>query len=181
MKNVSESKKEEIFWAVFSTVIKLDLLRGYLQWTHSELSRQSKVHRTLIYYYFGKSKEEILSAAVDYLGKEYFGLNEERLDLWKQNQIFESIHRSRVLWKKSSYVYSFYILRREQDNIAGQKLRELESLYEKKLRSFLPHLSQELFDAVQAILFGLAVSPRLSDEGLKTSFQLVQSHLGENS
>lgn len=168
-----EKKKEEIFWDVFDAVLKLDLAKGYLKWTLSDLSRQSKVSRTLIYYYFGKSKEAIMNAAIDALGKEYFGLSEDRLQLWKDKNIYESIRRSRILWQKSPHTYSFYILRRQQDNAVGARLRDLEKMYEKKMKIFYPNIPSAMVEATRATFFGLAVSPTLSEEGLQIAVDLV--------
>lgn len=169
--------KNEIFTAVFVAVFKLDLLKGYMKWTLTDLSRHSKVSRTLIYYYFGKSKESIMNSAVEILGKEYFGLNDERMNLWRDGNIYESVRRSRALWQASPHVYSFYILRREQDNPVGERLRELERLYEKKLQGFYPGISKAMQDATRATLIGLAVSPSLSEEGLRYSIDLVRKLL----
>ena len=52
--------KDETYWKILDAVIALEIRRGHQKWTISELSRLSGITRTLIYYYFGKSKLEIL-------------------------------------------------------------------------------------------------------------------------
>ena len=53
---MSHLSKDETFWSVLYSAIELDFKRGHLRGTMSELSRMSNVTRSLIYYYFGKSK-----------------------------------------------------------------------------------------------------------------------------
>ena len=122
-----------------------------------------------------------MDAAIDAMGKEYFGLSEERLKLWQEKNIYESVRRSRILWKQSPHTYSFYIVRRQQDNAVGARLRELEKLYEKKLQSFYPNIPSAMVEATRATLFGLAVSPTLSEEGLLLAVDLVRGLLDRNA
>lgn len=176
--NMKDQKsKDDIFWSIFDAVIKLDITKGHMSWSISDVARTSGVSRPLIYYYFGKSKENIMQTAVDYLGKEYFGLSDERMELWKNRNIFESVSRSRKLWQKSPYSYSFYILRRDLQNPAGEAIRDLEAKYESKLKTFYPHASRDLHAAVTAILFGLAISPTLTDEGLLNAVKIIEQYL----
>jgi AcrR family transcriptional regulator len=172
-----QKPKEEIFWSIFDAVIKLDITKGHMKWSISDIARVSGISRPLIYYYFGKAKENIMQTAVDYLGREYFGLSEERIALWKSKDIFESVSRSRKLWQRSPYSYSFYILRRDMQNPTGETIRELEKRYEEKLKSFYPRASRDLHAAVTAIFFGLAISPTLTDEGLKNAVKVVEQYL----
>jgi AcrR family transcriptional regulator len=176
-----QKSKDEIFWAIFDSIIKLDITKGHMGWSISDVSRVSGISRPLIYYYFGKSKENIMQTAVDYLGKEYFGLSEDRMELWKQRNIYESVSRSRKLWQKSPYSYSFYVMRRDLQNPVGETIRDLEKKYEEKLRSFYPSASRNMHDAVTAVLFGLAVSPTLTEDGLKNAVQIVEAYLSQAS
>lgn len=176
-----QKSKDEIFWSIFDSVIKLDITKGHMAWSISDIARVSGISRPLIYYYFGKSKENIMQTAVDYLGKEYFGLSDDRMELWKQRNIYESVSRSRKLWQKSPYSYSFYVMRRDLQNPVGETIRDLEKKYEEKLKTFYPSATRDLHDAVQAVLFGLAVSPTLTDEGLKNAVKIVENYLSQVS
>lgn len=175
-----QKSKDDIFWSIFDAIIKLDITKGHMGWSISDISRSSGVSRPLIYYYFGKSKENMMQTAVDYLGKEYFGLSDERMELWKNRNIFESLSRSRKLWQKSPYSYSFYILRRDLQNPVGQTIRDLEKQYEDKLKIFYPQASRNMHAAVTAILFGLAISPTLTEEGLKSAVGVIEQYLALN-
>jgi|SRR6185312_3266331 len=172
-----QKSKDEIFWAIFDAVIKLDITKGHMGWSISDIARTSGVSRPLIYYYFGKSKENIMQTAVDYLGKEYFGLSDERMDLWKNRNIFESVSRSRKLWQKSPYSYSFYVMRRDLQNPIGETIRDLEKKYEEKLKMFYPHATRDMHDTVTAVIFGLAVSPTLTDDGLRNAVKIIEQYL----
>lgn len=172
-----QKSKDEIFWAIFDAVIKLDITKGHMGWSISDIARTSGISRPLIYYYFGKSKENIMQTAVDYLGKEYFGLSDERMDLWKNRNIFESVSRSRKLWQKSPYSYSFYVMRRDLQNPVGETIRDLEKKYEEKLKMFYPHATRDMHDTVTAVIFGLAVSPTLTDDGLRNAVKILEQYL----
>lgn len=170
----SQKSKEEIFWIVFDSVLKLDVVMGHYAWTISSLSRSSKISRPLIYYYFGNSKENILKTAVKFLGEEYFGLSEERLCLWEQRNILESILRSRRLCQRSPHALYFYFNRRNLNSEIGEQLRSYEQKHREKLIDYFPKKNQAHIEALSAVLLGLVVAPSLSDEALKTSLRVIQ-------
>lgn len=170
-----QRSKEEIYWAVLDAVIRLDIQQGHLMWKITELARASKIGRPLIYYYFGKSKEEILKTAIQFLGEEYFGLSSERLKLWKAGQVFENVLRSRLLCQKAPYVPVYYLTRRHLDSFVGKSLRSFESRYRKKLEGYSPNLSPSEIAACAAVLFGLAAAPDVSEEGLKSTLEKLFS------
>lgn len=170
-------EKDSTYWAVFDAIIKLDILKGHLKWKVSEVARTSKISRTLIYYYFGNSKESMLKNAVDALGEEYFGLSQIRIHLWKDGQILESVLRSRRLGLKSPYVNFFYMSRRFLENETGKQLRDFEIRYKKKLKKYFPKSSQDDIEALAAVFFGLVAMPDLSDRGVENALHLIKSNL----
>ncbi len=92
---------------ILDAVVRLEVIKGHLRWKMADLSRLSGVQRTLIYYYFGKSKEAILNEAMKTIGDEFFGLSQERLEMWKQGRIKESILKSRESFKQAPHVPLF--------------------------------------------------------------------------
>ena len=46
--------------------------------------------RSLIYYYFGRSKVSILKEGVKVIGEELVGLNERRIRMWKEGRFLDS-------------------------------------------------------------------------------------------
>jgi len=170
---VSHLNKDETFWSVLNSAIELDFRRGHLRWSMSELSRSSKVTRSLIYYYFGKSKESILLEAVKLLGEEFFGLNSARIDLWKNGQIFESILQTRRLAEKCPHMGTFYMVHRDEQTEIGTSLRQLETEYKQKLKRFFAKASEPALDGVFGLFMGLVITPRLSDEAVRRAVDVV--------
>jgi AcrR family transcriptional regulator len=170
---VSHLSKDETFWSVLNSAIELDFRRGHLRWTMSELSRMSKVTRSLIYYYFGKSKEAILLEAVKLIGEEFFGLNVGRVELWQKGQIVESVLQTRHLLEKSPHMGTFYMVHRDEQTEIGSTLRQLELEYKQKLKRFFASASEPSLEAIFGLFMGLVVTPRLSDEAVRKAVGLV--------
>jgi AcrR family transcriptional regulator len=174
---VSSKSKEEIFWSVFEAVIQLEATKGFGKWKVTDLSRLSKVSRPLIYYYFGKSKESILETAVDFMGEEYFGLSDARMKMWDQGQLVESILISRRMCQKAPYGLLFYMTRRNMQNSIGERMREFEKRYRKKLAEFFPQLAAVGNDGMAGVIFGLVTFPDLTEDGVVKSIQFIQNKL----
>jgi len=170
---MKESRKDETFWAVLNAAIELDFGRGHQRWTMSELSRTSKVTRSLIYYYFGKSKEAILLEAVKIIGEEFFGLTGARLELWQKGELAESVLQSRRLLEKSPFMGSFYMVHREAETELGTALRSLEKEYKAKLKRFFKDVQDPYRDALFGLLLGLVLAPRLSEEAVRSAVRVV--------
>ena len=94
-------EKDESYWIILSSAMDLDVKKGHLKWTMSDLSRKSKITRSLIYYYFGREKAEILEEAVKLIGHELAGLNEERLEMWKRGEFLDSLLAAREIIEKA--------------------------------------------------------------------------------
>jgi len=154
---------------VLNSAIELDFKRGHLRWTMSELSRMSKVTRSLIYYYFGKSKEAILLEAVKLIGEEFFGLTTNRVDLWQKGQIADSVLQTRRLLEKCPHMGTFYMVHRDEETEIGASLRGLELEYKQKLKRFFPHAPDPSLEAMFGLFMGLVITPRLSDDAVRTA------------
>lgn len=155
-------QKDKNYWLVLDAVIRLEVSKGHLQWKLTEISRLSGVGRPLIYYYFGKSKEEIVQAALKVIGDEFFGLSDERLLLWKERRIVESVQRTRDLLKSAPYVSAFFFYWRHREGEIGDFLKSLEQRYREKLRLAFPEKSAVEIESIFVILFGLIVMPDLN-------------------
>ncbi len=127
----------------------------------------SKVTRSLIYYYFGKSKEAILLEAVKLIGEEFFGLNAARIELWQKGQIADSVIQSRRLMEKCPHMGTFYMVHREEQTDIGASLRQLETEYKQKLKRFFSKAPDAALEAIFGLFMGLVVTPMLSDEAVR--------------
>jgi AcrR family transcriptional regulator len=167
-------QKDETYWNILDAALRLDFKKGHLRWTLTELSRATSVPRTSIYYYFGKSKEEILVSALKILGEEIFGLSPDRRLLWEQGAIDESIFRSREITEKSPHILAFYFAHRRDENAVGTTLRKLEAQHREKLRPFIKNASDEKLDALVSLLMGLVAGPRMSKKAIKIATEAAR-------
>jgi len=167
-KNVSvKIEKDQIYWKVLKTVMSLDFKRGHQKWTMAELSRVSGIKRPLIYYYFGKSRIEILLAGVKVLGEECFGLSDRRMRLWQNREMATSIRESRQFMHDHPELAGFYFLHRRKFTPIGNAIQDLESKYCKKFQRFFPKLSSDQQEQMSAFFFGLVFTPNISELALE--------------
>ena len=164
---MSKDQKDIQYWAVLDAVIRLEVSRGHLKWKLTEVARLSGVGRPLIYYYFGKSKPEIVHAALKIIGDEFFGLSAERMRLWETGQVAESIFKTRELMLRAPHIAQFYFHWRHQKSEVGQYFRSLEKRYLNKLAKLNPNLSNTEIEGLFAVFFGLILLPDLKAETIR--------------
>jgi AcrR family transcriptional regulator len=173
------TNKDETYRNILNCALRLDFKKGHKRWTLTELSRSTQVTRSLIYYYFGKSKESILEAAIKLIGEELFGLSPERLKLWDQGAIEDSIHLSRKFVEASPYLIAFYFAHRAEENLIGELIRELEEGHKKKLKRFIKNISTEEAEAISGMLLGLVIAPKMSRSAIRLFMQQFRSVFAE--
>lgn len=167
--------KDDTFWKVLNVALELDFKKGHLKWTISELSRKSGITRSLIYYYFGQSKEGILNAAVKVIGEELVGLTPKRLEMWKSGQFIESMEQARAISAHAPFIGSFILTHRERDTAIAKGLRKVESDFITKIAQFFPHLTDHQVRAIYAIYFGCAFSPLVDSGVIAQVMSAIQS------
>jgi AcrR family transcriptional regulator len=143
----SHEKKDKIYWAVLSSAIELDFKKGHLKWTLSEVSRKAKVTRSLIYYYFGRSKIGILEEACRVIGDELIGLTPQ-IQMWQDGKFIDSLKLARSPYPKAPFLSSFIQSHIRKDNATGENLRHLEKQFLKRIEGFFPQLSEDQVLAV---------------------------------
>jgi AcrR family transcriptional regulator len=171
-------QKDENYWSILNTAIALDVRHGHLKWTMMALSRQSKVSRTLIYYYFGKSKLTILSEAVNLFGSEFAGQTSLREEQWKSGHLAETFLASRKLIEKLPTLLPFYFSNRGKDNDLGRAIQSHEKDFLSKVKRFFPHLSNPERLALYGIFWGLVFAPGLSEEALREGVAKIHQIMG---
>ncbi len=155
--------KDANYIQILDAVVRLEILRGHLRWKMAELSRMSGVQRTLVYYYFGKSKEAILNEALKTIGDEFFGLSSERISMWKSGRMKESILATRARFKQAPHVAQFFFHWRHQPSAVQTGLKQLEKRFREKVKSQFPQISKDDEEAVYTIFFGLVLVPDLRE------------------
>ena len=186
-KQPKRNKKDEAFWKVLSAAVELDFRKGHLKWTMTELSRRSGVTRSLVYYYFGRSKLSIVKSAVKIMGDEIVGMSERRLQMWREGRYLESLRESRQILEKAPYIGAFYLTCRSWPSELGETVRQMEKTLLKKIQYFIPGLGADEAKAVATIYFGMVFSPFSSDRvidhilpGLVDHFELRIQEAAKN-
>lgn len=169
--------KDENYWKILNSAVRLDVQKGHLRWTVAELARSSGVGRTLIYYYFGKSKEQVIKTALNIIADEVFGLSPERLQLWKDGRIAESIEKSRALLQLAPQLREFYFHWRYTPSETQDHLIRVEKRYLQKLRGARPNLSPVAAEACFALLFGLVMHPPASPATIHAAVKILETNL----
>ncbi len=164
---MTSQEKDKNYWSVLDSVIRLEVSKGHLLWKITELSRISGVGRPLIYYYFGKSKEEIVQTAMKIIGDEFYGLSDERIELWKAGRVAESILLTRELMQNAPYVSVFFFHWRHRAGEISQYFKELEARYKAKLAALRPEKSPIEIEAIFAIFFGLILFPDVQEKTIR--------------
>src|SRR5690348_13711332 len=116
----------DIFWKILNTAIELDFKKGHMRWSMSELSRESGITRSLIYYYFGKDKLQILLEAVKALSTHVLGLDPRRMAQWKEGRLREAVLEGYQGVQLSPMLPIFYMLHRSKEGQIGEAFRDME-------------------------------------------------------
>lgn len=156
--------KDEIYWKIFDAVLRLEVNKGHLKWKMADLSRAAKVNRTLIYYYFGDSKQEIIRNATIAVAEVFFGNSDSNLQLLQEGKISDVVKESKRLVDQSPHVVDFYYTWRRQSGTITDELVRVENRYFDKLKKVFPHLDLNSLKAIYATFFGLVSIPAISPE-----------------
>jgi AcrR family transcriptional regulator len=170
------SSKDDKFWQVLDAILALEMSHGHLRWTVADLSRKSRVSRTLIYYYFGKSKSKMLDLAMKVIGEEYFGLSEERHQMWLEGRTIDSLLLTRQMAQKAPHVAEFYLRWRRTSSPIQKELLALEKRYINKLIKHRPAMPEARAQALFGFFWGVCASPALEDSEVRELAELVISH-----
>ncbi len=168
--------KDHNYWILLNNAIELDIKKGHLKWTLSDLSRKSDITRSLIYYYFGKDKQIILKEAIKIIGEKFVGINPERMQMWKEGRLSESLMQARSFSEKAPYLPIFIMVNRHKDNMIGEAMRQQEQEFVNKLKLFYPQCKDYQITSIFAIYWGLALSPRMTKESIDEITLLIRKH-----
>lgn len=173
--------KDEVFWKVLNAALELDIKKGHLKWTFSDLSRRSGITRSLIYYYFGPSKVAILDAAILVIGEELVGLTPGRLQMWKDGLHIESMVEARSLFEKAPFIPIFIMIHQQAATPMGEALRKIETDFLNKIKAFHPTLQSDTIRAIYAIYFGCTFAPGVDRGAIQQVIRAIQSFAPNSS
>ncbi len=153
------SGKDEKYWKILNSCITLEIELGHLKWKLSDLQRKSKVSRTLIYYYFGKNKLNIVREACLFFGPLLSGIDANLMEMYSKNDIANALHNNKKLLQNVPALIPFYFLHRDQKNEIGELIRSYELKGIQKRKKFYPHLSDTEARCLFALQMGLSLFP----------------------
>lgn len=166
--------KEEVYQAVLNSAIELEIQLGHQKWTYTLLSKKSAISRTLIYYYFGKEKINILQEACRLFGEVLAGSTEERMQAWEDDKIEIGLNKTRDLFAKYPYLVPFYFLNRSKENQVGELIRKYEKDGHTKRKKFFPNLSESELRVLYSFHLGLVSFPHLIESDVKAACQILK-------
>lgn len=154
------------YWQILDSAVRLEVTKGHLRWTISDLSRNAGVGRTLIYYYFGKKKEAIIDVAMKVISDEIFGLSPERILLWEAGDIKSSVLKSREILERAPHLREFFFYWRVRPSEIKDYFVNTEKRYLQKIKKARPKLDDVAAKAFFAVLFSVVVMPDLKGEAI---------------
>ncbi len=130
--------KDKVYFAVCSAILKLEIEKGHLKWSITDISRVSEITRSLIYYYFGKEKEVILKEAYRFILEIFF----TPAAATRTGSVTARMKDTLINLGYMPYLFVLYYLQKNTDTEVGAMLRKSEAELLKYLKGILPHLTE---------------------------------------
>ncbi len=130
--------KEKVYFAVCSAILKLEIEKGHLKWSITDISKVSEITRSLIYYYFGKEKDVILKEAYHFIFEVFFTPPMNT----RTGSVTTRMKKTLIDLGYMPYLFVLYYLQKNTDSEVGQMLRKAETQLLAYLENLLPHLSK---------------------------------------
>jgi AcrR family transcriptional regulator len=154
------------------TIFRLEITKGHLKWTVAEIARLNRTSRATVYYYFGKSKKEILTRATTAICEEYFGLTAERIELSKKD-FLASARITRSLATQTPEFAVFYQIWRTRKSEFCDLLVGFEEKYRGKLKQMFPQAKPADIVFAHSCLHGIMTSPFLTAEQFDEDLRIL--------
>lgn len=158
---------------ILHAVIGLEVSKGHLRWKISDLARKVRVSRPLIYYHFGKTKQEILERSAVMVAEDFFGITPERIALLEEGRAVESLLQSRKLFLADPSFALFYLKWRTTSSPLQRRMIEIEERYQAMLQEHFPRLKKAEVVALHAMFYSVVTAPFLEEKSIKALLGLV--------
>lgn len=165
----SMNTKEDVYHKICHAVLQMEVSKGHLKWTLSDISREADVTRSLIYYYFGKEKKTILEEAFRYVTEVIFNTGQsERLGL--VNRMKFVLERIRSM----PFIFILFFLKKREDSELGRIIRKAEKELLVILKRDFPELSEKEVKQLYIMELG-SIAYDLSEDEVSEVFDYYQS------
>jgi len=162
---------QDIYFKILNSAIQLDIEKGHLKWSITELAKTSDMSRSLIYYYFPDGKSEIIKESVVKYGEYIIGVSEERLDMMKNGRFLDSFLTAKNFIDQLPHFGEFYFIHKDSKSEVGKTLEELEVKFFKKIESLFSGLEKDRVVLLKAVVKGLLFEKNISLEFLKKHYE----------
>ena len=150
--------------------IELEMRLGHLRWSITMLAKSARVSRSLVYYYFGKTKSEILILALTELVEEFYGLSASRADL----PLVDSLVLTHRMYKQNPKLAAYFHHWRQSQNELAKVFIEVEKKYEGKLRALFVKATPDQIRGLHSIFHGLVTAPYLERSSIEAALNLLK-------
>jgi AcrR family transcriptional regulator len=155
---------------IIETVFALEVQKGHLKWSVNQIARVAGISRSLVYYHFGRTKEEIVLESLERIAREFYGLTDAR----KKLSQFDSLKLSHEMYKNNPSYATFYQKWRHKPSGIRDKYLDLEKRYDDKLSKAYPLASAAQRDALHSIFHGIVTAPFLNDQSIAEALKLLK-------
>lgn len=158
------SSKEEVYHKICHAVLHLEVSKGNLKWSLSDISREADVTRSLIYYYFGKEKKTILEEAFRYVAEVMFNTDQsEKLGIVNRMKfVLERVRRM-------PFIFVLFFLRKRDGSELSQIIQKAEENLLEILKRDFPELDEKEVKKMYLLELG-AIATNMSDEEAESVF-----------
>ncbi|WP_127716838.1 TetR/AcrR family transcriptional regulator [Halobacteriovorax sp. HLS] len=163
------SKKELVFFKICDSVLYHEVMKGHLKWSLSDVSKQADVTRSLIYYYLGKEKVDIVHESVLFMLDLFFNTSGEN-----KLGVRDRMKNVLIHMKEMPHLYLYYISERSKDTKYGRLIQETE-------KNLIVYLQKELglseVDVMRLLMLNLgAVSFQLDPSRVDEIYSIVPAN-----
>jgi len=151
----------------------LEAKKGHLKWKVTDLARKANVSRTLIYRYFGNTREKILVNSLQIFCDEFYGFSGDLSEL----SFVDKIVKARELMAGNFEAVLFYQRWRTQKSWIQHELIRVEKKFQSKLKKSFPHLDENSISALHAFIHGIVTAPFYTPEDARRAVLILSSQL----
>jgi len=172
-----DMKEEIVHREILHSILALEVSKGHLKWTVSEVARRAKVSRPLLYYHFGKSKRAIMETCIALIGEEIYGLGTTQSADASDDALRLALRETRAIFQANPAITVFYQRWRAQASPLRAQFIAMEKRYHKKLRAAFSFLTAQDALVFHALMHGAITSPFLTEEAFEETCRAIVSWL----
>ncbi len=169
------SSKEDKIFNVTLAIFDLEQRDGHLAWKVTDLEKRVEISRTLIYKYFGNSKEEIFFSAFSFFIEKFYGAPKS---LSRKSDLSNCIYSGRkILSEYPSAIVFYQKWRSSQNKEIKNQFVKVERDFQETLSNIFPDTSHQEVKMIHALIHGFVSAPFLSPSEAKAGFEKLMKRI----